>query len=591
MATPGKAQITLLTAGTPNGHKASIMLEELGIPYETKAVAISKNEQKQDWFTKINPNGRIPAIVDHNHGDLPVFESGRFMLEAYSRKQYILGAILIHLAEQYDKTGQLLPKDVRKRAEVLSWLMWQMGGQGPMQGQANHFFRYAPEKIEYGINRYQNETKRLYGVMEEHLKKGHKYLAADQYSIADIACLSWAFSAPWAGVELDGAFPNVAAWRDRVMERPAVQKGLDVPERNWIKEALADPEKAKAKADAARGMMISTDRHPISLQPYDISYEVEQAGLRAHRKHAQRQFQHSRAHHLVSTMATPGKAQITLLTAGTPNGHKASIMLEELGIPYETKPIAISKMEQKQDWFTKINPNGRIPAIVDHSHGDLPVFESGRFMHPYAVWLFYSLAPTKRALATARWPFVWDLCVVGAILIHLAEQYDKTGQLLPKDVRKRAEVLSWLMWYVLYVWCRQMGGQGPMQGQATHFFRYAPEKIEYGINRYQNETKRLYGVMEEHLKKGHHFLAADQYSIADIACLSWAFTAPWAGLDIDGPFPNVAAWRDRVMERPAVQKGLDVPERNWVRETLADPEKVKARADAARGMSVSTDKQ
>src|SRR6187397_1601473 len=159
--------IELFTAATPNGWKVSIALEELGLPYTVRPISLGKLEQKEEWFLKINPNGRIPAIIDHDNGDFAVFESG---------------AILIYLAE---KTGKLLPTDTKGRSVAIQWLMFQMGGIGPMQGQANVFFRYAPEKIQYAIDRYQNETKRLYQVLDRRLGEA-EYLAGD-YSIADIA--------------------------------------------------------------------------------------------------------------------------------------------------------------------------------------------------------------------------------------------------------------------------------------------------------------------------------------------------------------------------------------------------------------------
>lgn len=227
-----KQGISLYTAGTPNGWKASILLEELGIPFNVHAISMSKNEQKEPWFTKINPNGRIPAIVDHDEGDLPVFESG---------------AIMIYLAE---KTGRFLPTDVRKRAEVISWLMFQMGGIGPMQGQAAHFVKFAPEKIEYGIKRYTNETKRLYGVIEKALSDGRQWLAADEYSIADMANFTWMFVHEMAGISIDD-LPNVKAWMQRIEERPAVQRGIDTPE-PFDREAHKDPKKLQETIEMVR---------------------------------------------------------------------------------------------------------------------------------------------------------------------------------------------------------------------------------------------------------------------------------------------------------------------------------------------------
>ena len=152
--------IDLYTAATPNGHKVSIALEELGLPYTLRVLDLAKGEQKTPAFLAINPNGRIPAIIDHEAGGFAVFESG---------------AILIYLAE---KTGRLMPSDVQGRSRVIQWLMFQMGGVGPMMGQANVFFRYFPEKIQPAIDRYQGESKRLFTVLDNHLKD-HEYLAGD----------------------------------------------------------------------------------------------------------------------------------------------------------------------------------------------------------------------------------------------------------------------------------------------------------------------------------------------------------------------------------------------------------------------------
>ena len=201
--------IDLYTSATPNGWKASIALEELELPYEVHPISLSKLDQKQDWYLKLNPNGRIPTIVDRDEGHFAVFESG---------------AILVYLAE---KTGRLLPTDRKGRSIVIQWLMFQMGGIGPMQGQANVFYRYAPEKIPFAIDRYQNETKRLYRVLDDRLAQ-HEYLAGD-YSIADIANWSWVSIHFWAGVEVDD-LPNLRRWLDAIRARPAVQRGIVVPE-------------------------------------------------------------------------------------------------------------------------------------------------------------------------------------------------------------------------------------------------------------------------------------------------------------------------------------------------------------------------
>ncbi|MFN8543610.1 MAG: glutathione S-transferase family protein [Candidatus Binatia bacterium] len=200
--------IDLYTAPTPNGHKVSIALEELGLPYTVRALRLQENEQKEDWYLRLNPNGRIPTIVDHDNDDLAVFESG---------------AILLYLAE---KTGKLLPRDATNRSRAIQWLMFQMAGVGPMQGQAHVFFRYAPEKIDYAIQRYQAETIRLYGVLDRQLAD-HEWLV-DEYSIADIATWPWVRIHKWAGVEIDD-LPHLKRWVDAMYARPAVQAGIQVP--------------------------------------------------------------------------------------------------------------------------------------------------------------------------------------------------------------------------------------------------------------------------------------------------------------------------------------------------------------------------
>jgi glutathione S-transferase/GST-like protein len=200
--------IDLYTAATPNGHKVSIALEELALPYTLKVLDFAKNEQKQPDFLAINPNGRIPAIVDHGAEDFAVFESG---------------AILIYLAE---KTGQLMPTDAKGRSRVLQWLMFQMGGIGPMMGQANVFFRYFPEKIQPAIDRYQGESRRLFRVLDGHLKD-HEFLAGG-YSIADIANWAWVRTHKWSGVSVDD-LPHLQRWIDAIRARPAVQRGILAP--------------------------------------------------------------------------------------------------------------------------------------------------------------------------------------------------------------------------------------------------------------------------------------------------------------------------------------------------------------------------
>jgi len=220
--------IELFTAATPNGFKVSIALEELGLSYTVRPISLGKLEQKEEWFLKINPNGRVPAIIDHGNGDFAVFESG---------------AILIYLAE---KTGKLLPTEPKARSRVMQWLMFQMGGIGPMMGQANVFFRYAPEKIQYAIDRYQRESRRLFEVMEGQLKKT-TYIAGEDYSIADIALHSWVAGYEWSGVSIDG-LPGLKRWLDLVGSRPAVVKGRAVP------PPLSPEERAKS-VDSAKKML------------------------------------------------------------------------------------------------------------------------------------------------------------------------------------------------------------------------------------------------------------------------------------------------------------------------------------------------
>jgi glutathione S-transferase len=221
--------IDLYTAATPNGWKASIMLEEVGLPYELHALQLSKQEQKQDWFLKINPNGRVPAIVDRDEDNFAVFESG---------------AILVYLAE---KTGKLLPKDVRGRSRVIQWLMFQMGGIGTMMGQANVFFRYWHEKYQPAIDRYQNESRRLLAILDQRLKD-NEYLAGD-YSIADIANWSWARGHDWGGISIDG-LDNLQRWIKQLGERPAVQRGMNVPPRPEMTE-----EEIKRQVENAKTMV------------------------------------------------------------------------------------------------------------------------------------------------------------------------------------------------------------------------------------------------------------------------------------------------------------------------------------------------
>jgi len=205
--------IDLYTWTTPNGRKVSIMLEELGLDYTVHPINIGKGEQFQPHFLAISPNNRIPAIVDHDGPGgkpLALFESG---------------AILIYLA---DKTGRFYPTEPVAHYTTLQWVMWQMGGFGPMLGQAHHFRRAAPEQIPYAIDRYVNEAKRLYGVMDKRLGEA-EYLGGAEYTIADIITYPWAARHEWHAVDL-AEFPNVKRWYDQIGARPAVQKGMAVPQ-------------------------------------------------------------------------------------------------------------------------------------------------------------------------------------------------------------------------------------------------------------------------------------------------------------------------------------------------------------------------
>lgn len=240
MSTP--KPIILYTVGTPNGHKASIFLEELkaayGLEYDFQGLSFVKKEQKEDWFLKINPNGRIPAIVDRSRDNFAVFESG---------------SILLYLAQHYDKEHKFsFAVNSNEYSEALQWMFFSNAGVGPMQGQANHFFRYAPEKIEYGIKRYVDETKRLYGVLDARLAE-RDYLVGEgkgKYSIVDINVWPWVRGWEWSGVESIDPFPNVKAWIDRIAVRSQVQAGRNVPTPSVDISKLTEEQKAKAAADA-----------------------------------------------------------------------------------------------------------------------------------------------------------------------------------------------------------------------------------------------------------------------------------------------------------------------------------------------------
>ncbi|CAH0052785.1 unnamed protein product [Clonostachys solani] len=236
--------IELLTCPTPNGFKATILLEELkdayGLEYTSQTINISLNIQKEPWFIAVNPNGRIPAIVDHDNNGLAVFEGN---------------AILGYLSRRYDTENRFsfaVDDDDYTRAEA--WIGWQHGGLGPMQGQANHFVRYAPEKVPYGIQRYVGESERLYGVLDARLADRDFVVgpARGKFSIADIALLGWVDNSRNAALDL-AQFPHVKAWFERCAERPAVRRGLALPapfRTSLLKEL--DPAAAEAEAEVKK---------------------------------------------------------------------------------------------------------------------------------------------------------------------------------------------------------------------------------------------------------------------------------------------------------------------------------------------------
>ncbi|KAI0509721.1 glutathione S-transferase II [Xylaria bambusicola] len=213
-----KSGIELLTFGTPNGYKISILLEELkgayGKDYTYQSINIAHNIQKEPWYTAICANGRIPAIVDHDRGGFAVYEGL---------------AILGYLTRRYDPLNKFsFPVDSNEYDEAETWMAWQHGGLGPMQGQAGHFVRYAKEKIPYGIQRYVGETERLYGILNKRLE-GRDYVVGNKFSIADINLLGWVNVARLAGIILEEQFPNIGRWLDRCLERPAVRRGFAIP--------------------------------------------------------------------------------------------------------------------------------------------------------------------------------------------------------------------------------------------------------------------------------------------------------------------------------------------------------------------------
>ena len=215
----------LYTASTPNGFKISILLEELGLPYEVRAIDLSLGQQKDPAYLRLNPNGKIPTLIDRTADDFTIFESG---------------AILLYLAEKH---GRLLPRDTRARSEVIQWLMFQMSGVGPMQGQANVFVRYFDEQVPRVIERYQNETRRLYEVLDHRLAD-REYICGD-YSIADIALWPWVRGYKWPRVNVEG-LDHLMRWNETMAARPACQRGVIVPSSMGAKGTVAAAKQALA---------------------------------------------------------------------------------------------------------------------------------------------------------------------------------------------------------------------------------------------------------------------------------------------------------------------------------------------------------
>lgn len=218
--------IELFTAPTPNGWKISVMLEECGLPYKVRWVNIGRGDQFKPEFHAISPNNRIPAIIDQEPADggdpVPLFETG---------------AILIYLAE---KTGQFLPTDMRGRKAALEWVFWQVGGLGPMLGQHGHFKLYAPERIAYAVDRYRNETLRLYGVLDRQLATS-EYVAGPDYGIADMACFPWVQTYKAQGIDLD-SFADVKRWYETVKQRPGLRRGMDLGRKHINRRPQDDAE-------------------------------------------------------------------------------------------------------------------------------------------------------------------------------------------------------------------------------------------------------------------------------------------------------------------------------------------------------------
>jgi glutathione S-transferase len=254
-----ETEIELYTSGTPNNQKACCILEELGLKYTVHNIDLAKKEHKRDWYFKINPNGRIPVLVDNTPGT------------GNRRRIFESGALMLYLCEKYDKEYCIsFPYDSDEYWECISWHIWMQSGLGPMQGQANHFYRYAPEKTEHGINRYQAETRRLFGVLENRLKEQEEHglglwIVGGKYTFVDLNIFCLVNWAEWAGVSLD-AYPWLKNWLNVIQQRDAVKRSIDVPDKFEMKEAMKtkDGEESYSKHHSnwvMKGQMEDQEKH------------------------------------------------------------------------------------------------------------------------------------------------------------------------------------------------------------------------------------------------------------------------------------------------------------------------------------------
>ncbi|GAA6037598.1 hypothetical protein JCM8097_006133 [Rhodosporidiobolus ruineniae] len=398
------AQFTLYSHGVgPNGWTVAFLLKALGLSYETKYLDFGKNEQKGEEFLKITPNGRIPALVDHQNNDFTIWESK---------------AILQYLVEKYDKERKFtVGTSPEEQAILLQWLFFQASGQGPYFGQAAHFKMFAPEKIPYGIERYAKETARVLGVLELVLSK-QEYLVGGKLTIADISFISWnnfAFHALLPeGVDGKKEFPSTWAWHEKLTQLP------------YVAEALKEREEV--------------------------------------------------VKHSFNTLQM---AQFTLYShAAGPNGWTVAVLFEALDLSYKTEYLQFDTAEHRGEGFLKLNPDGRIPALVDHHNSD------------------YTTGKSK------------------AILLYLVEKYNKERKFTVGTlVVEQSILLQWLFF--------QASEMGAYFGQAAHFVLYAPaESKSCGVERYTKEVARVFGVLERVLKE-KDWLVAGKVTIADIAFFSW----------------------------------------------------------------------